>query len=69
MEKLILVCCIIAGLWLATQRWAWAVAFGIGAIASWFTVLAMIVHFQILGAVGMFILAYLLTMITAAILD
>lgn len=56
-------------LFLMTQRWFWMLGFGLASLAAWFTVLAMIFHFQILGAVGMFILAGILSMITAAIAE
>jgi len=54
-------------IYLVTKRWAWILLFGIGALASVFALLASIIHFQILGAVGFFFLAALLASITAAL--
>ena len=54
-------------IYLVTQRWAWILLCGIGALASVFALLASIIHFQILGAVGFFFLTALLAMITAAL--
>jgi hypothetical protein len=45
-----------ATLWLTTQRWFWLLAFGISAIASAFSTLASIFHFEILWALGFFFL-------------
>ena len=50
---------IIAGLvclMLVFQRWFWLLVFGIGSLASCFALLASIIHFQILGALGFFFL-------------
>lgn len=57
------------GIFLITQRWFWVLGFGLCALAAWFTVLAMIFHFQILGALGMFILASILSGVAAAIAE
>ena len=43
-------------LWLLTQPWFWIAVLFLGALASFFAVLASIIHFEILGAVGFFIL-------------
>jgi hypothetical protein len=45
----------------------WIFAFGIGALASVFAMLASIIHFQILGALGFFILAIICGVIAATI--
>ena len=55
-DKVIIVCLTVASFWLLFQRWFWVAAFGLAALASGFTMLASIIHFQILGAVGFFIL-------------
>ena len=46
--------------YLGTRRWFWVLTFGLGALASAFTVLASIIHFQILAAVGFTILTAIL---------
>jgi hypothetical protein len=54
---------------LVTQRWFWLLAFGVGGLAAAFSTLASIFHFQILGALGFFLLTIICWLITAAILD
>lgn len=51
---------LVVGAFLVTRRWFWVLAFGLGTLASAFTVLASIIHFQILGAVGFSILTAIL---------
>ncbi len=55
-EHVILVCLGIGALWLLTQSWFWALLFFVGALASFFAMVASVIHFQILGAVGFFFL-------------
>jgi hypothetical protein len=43
-------------IYLMTRLWFWLWLFFLGALASAFATLASIIHFQILGAVGFFIL-------------
>lgn len=38
------------------QRWFWLLVFWVGGLASFFAMLASIIHFQILGALGFFFL-------------
>jgi hypothetical protein len=45
---------------LMTRKWFWLILFSLGALASLFTCIASIIHFQILAAVGFFILAVIL---------
>jgi hypothetical protein len=52
------ICLITAGVYLATRRWFWFVAFAFGSLASFFAMCASVIHFQILGAVGFFILMF-----------
>ena len=47
---------LLLALWLITQRWFWLLASGVGALASAFSTLASIFHFQILWALGFFFL-------------
>jgi hypothetical protein len=60
MEWVLAAVALVVGLYLVTRRWVWVLAFGLGALASAFTVLACIVHFQILAAVGFAILTAIL---------
>ena len=46
----------VGGLALMTQRWSWVLVFFIAGLAFCFAMLASIIHFQILGAVGFFFL-------------
>ena len=46
----------VGGLPLMTQRWPWVFVFFIAGLASCFAMLASIIHFQILVAVGFFFL-------------
>jgi hypothetical protein len=57
------------GLWLMTQKWAWVIALFLGATASGFACLASIIHFQILAALGFFLLSGLLWIIFSAIVE
>jgi len=38
------------------QRWCWLIVFGIASLVSCIALLASIIHFQIFGALGFFIL-------------
>jgi len=64
----IFVICIL-GLLLLTQRWVWVLGFGIGGLAAAFSTLASIFHFQILGALGFFLLMIICWFIAVAIAD
>lgn len=57
----------VAALLLATQRWFWVLVFGLSALAASFSILASIIHFQILAAVGLTVLAVLLWGVTSYI--
>ena len=46
----------VGALALMTQRWFWALVGGLGALASFFAMVASVIHFQILGAMGFFFL-------------
>lgn len=63
---------IIAGLVclvLMSQRWFWVLLFGISGLAACFALLASIIHFQILGALGFFFLMLVCWGITGAIAE
>ena len=57
----------IALLFLGNQRWFWTLAFGLGALASFFAMIASVFYFQILGAVGFCVLMCILFAITMTI--
>ena len=56
-------------IFLLFQRWFWWLVFSIGGLASCFTMIACIIHFQILGAIGFYILMNVLWAISGAIAD
>ena len=66
---LILIVLGIGAIYLMTRRWFWMVAFFFGALASLFSIIASIIHFQILGAVGYFVLMIICWFIFQALLD
>lgn len=41
---------------LITQRWFWTLVFFFAGLASLFAMIASVIHFQILGALGFFVL-------------
>jgi|GEM_PF-2808242 len=56
----ILICTACIGLILITRVWFWVLAFLLSSIAAFFSMLASIVHLQILGAIGFLLLGILL---------
>lgn len=60
---------LLLGLWLLTQRWFWFIVLGLSALASVFACIASIIHFQILAAVGYFVLAFVLFAITSVVAE
>lgn len=68
-EKTILIIFGIIALVLITQRWFWILVFGLSALASGFTVIASVIHFQIFAAVGFTVLTFILWVITVAIME
>ncbi|WIO73373.1 hypothetical protein QP938_08670 [Porticoccaceae bacterium LTM1] len=56
-------------LWLIQQRWLWLMVLGLGGLASCFAMLASIIHFQILAALGLFVLMVVLWSIGWKILE
>lgn len=57
------------GVYVATRAWFWAVAFFLIALGSLFSMLASIIHFQILGAIGFFFLMSISWMASFWIID
>jgi hypothetical protein len=60
---------LLVGGYLVTRSWFWLIASGIGAIASFFSVIASIIHFQILGALGFTLLTFICIFIFRLITD
>lgn len=54
---------------LMMQRWFWSTAFTLAQITALFAMIASIIHFQILAAVGLFILLYLISFIKTLTMD
>jgi uncharacterized membrane protein YoaK (UPF0700 family) len=54
---------------LMMQRWFWSMTFTLAQIAALFAMIASIIHFQILAAVGLFVLLYFLSFIKALAMD
>ena len=57
------------GLYLVTRRWFWSITFFFAALASFFAMVASVIHFQILGAIGFFILMSVCGIILSVIND
>lgn len=54
---------------LIAQRWFWVLVFFFAGLASLFAMIASIIHFQILGALGFFVLMGICWGILGAISD
>ncbi|MCK5040834.1 MAG: hypothetical protein KAR62_01005 [Sphingomonadales bacterium] len=67
MVEVILVLIAIIFIILIFQRWFWVLGFGLGTIASFFALIASIIHFQILGAIGFLILTFILYAFTVIV--
>jgi hypothetical protein len=67
MMEIVLALVAIVAVLLVLQRWFWVLAFGIGALASAFALLASIIHFEILGALGFYCLMVVCGPIASAI--
>jgi hypothetical protein len=52
----LLVILLLVFVFLATQRWFWILALFLAGLAALFAMIASIIHFQILWAIGFFIL-------------
>ena len=66
-QTIVIVLVGIAALWLMSKRWFWIASFGIAGLSAGFAALASIIHFQILAAVGLAVLSYILLVITGLI--
>jgi hypothetical protein len=67
MEVVGTIALLILATYLLTRRWLWVWALFLSALASLFAMIASIIHFQILGALGFFILSALLFSLTSFI--
>ena len=59
-EQFFLALAVLAGLYLFTRAWVWCGVLFLSAVAAYFAMVASIIHFQIFGAVGFFILGSIL---------
>jgi len=66
MEVAIVIASMVA-VFLITQRWFWLTLFIVGAIASILAVIASVIHFQILAALGFLALAVICVWISSFI--
>lgn len=57
MEAFLAICAGVLGLFVITRAWFWALTFFLCALGAFFSMLASVVHFQILAAIGFFFLA------------
>ncbi len=64
-EFSIIMLIVIGVILLLAQRWFWILVFGLGGLACIFSMIASVFHFQILMAIGFFVL----TIICGAILE
>ncbi|MBK5204058.1 MAG: hypothetical protein JJD98_01210 [Polaromonas sp.] len=69
MSTIVLVLLGIGAVALMTQRWFWWLGFSVGGLASCFAMLASIIYFQILGAIGFFFLMCILWGISGMIAE
>lgn len=54
---------------LMTQKWFWILVLGLCTLASGFTVLASIINFQIIVAVGFTVLTVILAYVTGEVIE
>ena len=69
MENAVIIGASLFGLYLLTRRWIWILAFWIGGLAAAFYALANIFHFQIIAAIGYWIVAAICWGIASAITE
>ena len=55
--------------WLVIQPWLWGIVFLLCALASGLAMIASVIYFQILAAVGYWVLAMILGALGASLLD
>jgi len=68
-EILILIIVGLIAIALMAQRWFWLLVLGLCTLASGFTVLASIINFQIITAVGFTVLTVILASITGKVIE
>ena len=67
MNEFLPIILVLLAIFLLTRRWFWQAVFFFAGLAAFFSMLASIVHFQILAAIGFFILWWLLWAMLGAI--
>jgi len=60
---------VLVGIYLITRRWFWIWVFFFSGLASLFAMVASVIHFQILPALGFFVLMVVCYFIFAAIFE
>lgn len=60
---------LVGSLFLITHRWFWVIVFSFAGLASLVATLASIFHFQILAALGYFVLMAIFVGIMQAVID
>jgi len=59
----------LVAIWLFTRRWFWVITFWVAGVASLFAMIASVIHFQILGALGFLVLMFICSATAAAIAE
>ncbi len=54
-------------IWLCTKLWFWLIVLSLSALASFFTVVACVIYFQIFAAVGFTLLTWVLYLLAASV--
>lgn len=64
-----LTCIAVVSLFMVFQKWFWIIVFGISFLASAYSVLASIIHFEILEALGFTLIAGITGKVASVLVD